>query len=129
MKLSFYKVTKLDACIRPLFTNPVTNTPACTEFITCVLQVAGLDPLMDDGVEFAKKLMKLGNQVTLDVVPNLPHGFLCLVRHPDTKEVIQMVLARIKAGLEVPSCNGSNDQPTSDSTEPPDTREYKVTTL
>jgi len=84
---------------------------------------------MDDGIEFAKKLMKLGNQVTLDVVPNLPHGFLCLAKHPDTKEVIQMVLGRIKAGLEVPSCNGNNDENTSDSTKPSDTIEHKVTSF
>lgn len=85
-------------------------------------QVAGLDPLMDDGIEFAKKLAKLGKQVTLDVVPDLPHGFLCLVRHPDTKETIHMVLSRIKAGLEVSSCNGT------DSTKPVK-KEYKVTSV
>ena len=62
-------------------------------------QVAGLDPLMDDGIEFAKRLVKLGKQVTLDVVPHLPHGFLCLVRHPDTKDTIHTVLSRIKHGL------------------------------
>ena len=83
---------------------------------------------MDDGIEFAKKLVKLGKQVTLDVVPNLPHGFLCLARHPDTKEVIHMVLSRIKAGLEVPSCNGT-DESASDSTKPPVAKEHKVTSV
>jgi len=73
-------------------------------------QVAGLDPLMDDGIEFAKRLVKLGKQVTLDVVPHLPHGFLCLVRHPDTKDTIQTVLSRIKHGLEIlSSCNGTGE--------------------
>ena len=81
---------------------------------------------MDDGIEFAKKLVKLGKQATLDVVPNLPHGFLCLARHPDTKEVIQMVLSRIKAGLEVPPCNGT-DQPANDPTKSSVTTEHKVT--
>ena len=73
-------------------------------------QVAGLDPLMDDGIEFAKRLVKLGKQVTLDVVPHLPHGFLCLVRHPDTKDTIHTVLSRIKHGLEIPSsCSGTSE--------------------
>ena len=82
---------------------------------------------MDDGVEFAKKLVKLGKQVTLDVVPNLPHGFLCLAGHPDTKETINMVLSRIKAGLEVPPPNDS--EAAGDSTKQPIIKEYKVTSI
>lgn len=84
---------------------------------------------MDDGVEFAKKLVKLGKQVTLDVVPNLPHGFLCLARHPDTKGTINMVLSRIKDGLEVSSssCNGTISA--NDTTKPSVTKEYKVTSV
>ena len=82
---------------------------------------------MDDGIEFAKKLVKLGNQVTLDVVPNLPHGFLCLAGHPDTKETINMVLSRIKAGLEAPPPNDA--EATSDTTKPPVTMEYKITSV
>lgn len=100
------------------------------KLFTCVPlspQVAGLDPLMDDGIEFAKKLVKLGKQVTLDVVPNLPHGFLCLAKHPDTKETINMVLSRIKAGLEAPSCNGTESP--CDSTKPPVTGKYKITAV
>jgi len=62
--------------------------------------------ITDDGIEFAKNWWNyVGKQVTLDVVPNLPHGFLCLACHPDAKQTINMVLSRIKAGLEVPSCN------------------------
>ena len=65
---------------------------------------------MDDGFEFAKRLIKLGKLVTLDVVPHLPHGFLCLVRHPDTKDTIHTVLSRIKHGLEIPSsCKGTSE--------------------
>jgi len=88
--------------------------------------VAGLDPLMDDGIEFAKKLVKLDKQVTLDVVPNLPHSFLYLASHPDTKQTINMVLSRIKAGLEVPSCNDS--EPTGDS-DKTITKQYKTTSV
>ena len=76
---------------------------------------------MDDGIEFAKRLIKLGKPVTLDVVPHLPHGFLCLVRHPDTKDTIHTVLSRIKHGLEIPSsCNGTSEHADDSTNEPTD---------
>ncbi|KAK2576142.1 hypothetical protein KPH14_007471 [Odynerus spinipes] len=37
-----------------------------------------LDPCLDDCVMFARKLRLLGNPVTLDILPGLPHGFLNL---------------------------------------------------
>ena len=92
---------------------------------------------MDDGIEFAKRLVKLGKPVTLDVVPHLPHGFLCLVRHPDTKDTINTVLSRIKHGLEIsPSCDGANipadasTKPASDTnTDPATVKEDKSSTV
>ena len=47
-----------------------------------LFQSAEFDPCLDDCVMFAKKLRKVGNKVTLDVVKGLPHGFLnfCMVR-------------------------------------------------
>lgn len=35
-----------------------------------------MDPLVDESIEMAKKLKKLGNSVQLNVLPGLPHGFL-----------------------------------------------------
>lgn len=35
-----------------------------------------LDPCLDDCVEFAKKLKRLGNTVKLEILDGLPHGFL-----------------------------------------------------
>ncbi|KAG8433862.1 hypothetical protein GDO86_012289 [Hymenochirus boettgeri] len=37
-----------------------------------------LDPMLDDSVMFAKRLRSLSRPVTLQVVENLPHGFLSL---------------------------------------------------
>lgn len=37
-----------------------------------------LDPCLDDSVMFARKLRSLGNSVSLDILPGLPHGFLNL---------------------------------------------------
>ena len=54
-----YALTAFDPLIMVIY-----NAYVCIEviiFITHVLQVAGLDPLIGDGIEFAKKLIKLGN--------------------------------------------------------------------
>jgi len=38
---------------------------------------------------FARKLRSLGNKVTLDILPGLPHGFLNLLQ---VKRIISIVL-------------------------------------
>lgn len=40
------------------------------------MQTIELDPCLDDSVEFAKRLRRLGREVTLDILPGLSHGFL-----------------------------------------------------
>ena len=42
--------------------------------------VAGHDPLLDDGILFAKRLKKTGVNVTLSEYPAMPHGFLNFCR-------------------------------------------------
>lgn len=37
-----------------------------------------MDPCLDDCVMFGRKLKQLGNNITLDIVKGLPHGFLSL---------------------------------------------------
>lgn len=41
-----------------------------------ILQSVQMDPFLDDCVMFAKKLKKLGVAVSLDILDDLPHGFL-----------------------------------------------------
>ena len=38
-----------------------------------------LDPLLDDAIVFAQQLQAAKQPVTLDVFPDLPHGFLSLI--------------------------------------------------
>jgi hormone-sensitive lipase len=42
-----------------------------TKFVT-----ASFDPFLDDCVEFAKKLKRVGVEVSFDLVKDMPHGFL-----------------------------------------------------
>ena len=53
-----------------------------TEYVTIVcrllfLQGTALDPLLDDSVAMARRLQSVDQAVTLNVVENIPHGFLC----------------------------------------------------
>lgn len=47
-----------------------------TSYIIPRFQTVEFDPCLDDSVMFARKLRSLGNKVTLDILPGLPHGFL-----------------------------------------------------
>ena len=40
-----------------------------------MIQVAGLDPLRDEGLAYAEALKTAGNLVTLEIFKGLPHGF------------------------------------------------------
>lgn len=35
-----------------------------------------MDPCLDDSIMFAKKLRNLGNDVKVDILSGIPHGFL-----------------------------------------------------
>jgi len=45
-------------------------------FLTYFLQACTLDPILDDSVEFARRLRSLGKHVELYILEDLPHGFL-----------------------------------------------------
>lgn len=61
-----------------------------------------LDPCLDDCIMFAKKLRLLGNKVTLDILPDLPHGFLYFSRiSKEAMEGTKLSARRIKELLEL----------------------------
>ena len=56
-----------------------------------------LDPLLDDSVMLAKRLRQLGNEVTLDIQDDLPHGFLNFVQlSKDAQQGSDLCVSRIK---------------------------------
>ncbi|KAM5132481.1 hormone-sensitive lipase isoform 1-T2 [Mantella aurantiaca] len=63
-----------------------------------------LDPMLDDSVMFAKRLRSLSRPVTLQVVEDLPHGFLSLSQlSPETRTATAACVQRIRQVLrEVP---------------------------
>ncbi|KAL6444034.1 hypothetical protein ACFW04_001761 [Cataglyphis niger] len=60
------------------------------------------DPCLDDSVMFARKLRSLGNKVTLDILPDLPHGFLNFLHvSKEAMEGVELSARRIKELLEL----------------------------
>ncbi|KAK1151841.1 hormone-sensitive lipase [Acipenser oxyrinchus oxyrinchus] len=56
-----------------------------------------LDPMLDDSVMFAKRLRAVGQQVSLCVVEDLPHGFLSLSQlSRETKDAANICVQRIR---------------------------------
>jgi hypothetical protein len=65
-----------------------------------------LDPLLDDSVDMARRLQSLGQPVTLNVVENIPHGFLCLKSagsDQDLEAGQRLCIEYIKQGLGITS--------------------------
>ena len=60
------------------------------------MQACQLDPMLDDSVMLAKRLRHLGNSVSVDVLDDLPHGFLnfVLISH-DAKQGSDVCVTRL----------------------------------
>ena len=65
-----------------------------------------MDPILDDVVAMAHKLKSVGQPVTLNVLDNLPHGFLCMVsagNNADLTSAQKLCVKYIKNELQIPS--------------------------
>ena len=60
-----------------------------------------MDPMLDDSIAMARRLVAVGQQVTLNVMPNLPHGFLVLpiVNDPDIMTGHNVCMTYLRMGL------------------------------
>ncbi len=61
-----------------------------------LVQVAGMDPLRDEGMAWAEALKEAGIPVELKVYPGLQHGFYFLADFPETREYWQAVVDFVK---------------------------------
>jgi hormone-sensitive lipase len=60
-----------------------------------------MDPLLDDSIEFAKRLRDVGNKVELYIVDDLPHGFLSFYMIcQEGREANELCIACIKKILQ-----------------------------
>lgn len=82
----------------PLFTSDLKNMPETFIF------AAGLDPLLDEGVAYKKRLEYFGNKVTYKLYSGQIHGFLSNSKHfPKSLECIKEIGGAAKSML----CNRS----------------------
>ncbi len=65
-----------------------------------IFQACNLDPMLDDSIQFAKRLRGLGVEVHVDVVDNLPHGYLNFVLvSKEAKQASDLCVQRLRESL------------------------------
>lgn len=70
-----------------------------------------MDPCLDDCVFFAKKLRKLGNSVSMDILDGLPHGFLNFaLLSKEANEGSKVCMLRIAELLDLGSLPSSQNE-------------------
>ncbi|OAP62321.1 hypothetical protein AYL99_04524 [Fonsecaea erecta] len=69
-----------DPYASPLLAKDLKNLPPA------LIQVAGMDPLRDEGLAYAEALKAAGNAVTLKTYKGLPHGFYFFPQLKQTQE-------------------------------------------
>lgn len=64
------------------------------------LQACSLDPILDDSVEFARRLRSLEKDVELYILEDLPHGFLSFhLVSQDSREGNELCIVCLKRSL------------------------------
>ncbi|XP_029176350.1 hormone-sensitive lipase-like isoform X2 [Nylanderia fulva] len=86
-----------------LLTSPcLVSDNVLVNFPPTKIMAAQFDPFLDDCVTFARRLRSLGNNVTLDVMSDVPHGFLNLINvSKEAREGMKLGATRIKELLEL----------------------------
>ena len=62
-----------------------------------VIQIAGADPLRDEGFAYADRLIRAGVRTTIKVYSGLPHGFYFFTQLAEARQVVEEVTKFIKS--------------------------------
>ncbi|XP_028715803.1 hormone-sensitive lipase isoform X3 [Peromyscus leucopus] len=98
----------------PLYSSPIVKNPFMSPLLApdsmlktlppVHIVACALDPMLDDSVMFARRLRDLGQPVTLNVVEDLPHGFLSLAALcRETRQATELCVQRIRLVLTPPA--------------------------
>ncbi|KJE91855.1 hormone-sensitive lipase [Capsaspora owczarzaki ATCC 30864] len=86
---------RMDPFISPL----VASEEALRRLPPIQIVAAGLDPLLDDSIQFARRLRSVGHPVKLHVFDTLPHGFLSFSKIVDEADAACRFCTRFMAGV------------------------------
>jgi acetyl esterase/lipase len=75
--------------------SPLLHTD-CAGLAPAYIQVAGMDPLRDEGLAYAAKLREAGVAVRLDMYAGMPHGFGYFPEVAAARQNVQDLLEGIK---------------------------------
>ncbi|XP_032105116.1 hormone-sensitive lipase isoform X1 [Sapajus apella] len=98
----------------PLYSSPIVKNPFMSPLLApdsmlkslppVHIVACALDPMLDDSVMFARRLRNLDRPVTLQVVEDLPHGFLTLASLcRETRQAAELCVERIRLVLTPPA--------------------------
>ncbi|XP_029176353.1 hormone-sensitive lipase-like isoform X2 [Nylanderia fulva] len=88
-----FTIPKEDLLIHPC----LVSDNILVKFPPTKIMAAQFDPFLDDSVTFARRLRSLGNNVTLDIMPDVPHGFLNLINiSKEARKGMKLGATRIK---------------------------------
>ncbi|ORY68930.1 esterase/lipase/thioesterase [Pseudomassariella vexata] len=77
--------------------SPLLNEiPALKRLPPALVQVAGCDPMRDEGIAYAEVLKEAGNEVELTIYKGLPHCFYGFTELKRTAEYFEKVVAFVK---------------------------------
>ena len=91
----YYPNAEPDPFASPLLAGSLSGIPPT------LIQVAGLDPLRDEGIAYAEALEKSGVSTKLKLYPGLPHGFVLAIKLDIVTKyyssMVEWVACRLKA--------------------------------
>ncbi|XP_029425924.1 hormone-sensitive lipase isoform X1 [Nannospalax galili] len=98
----------------PLYSSPIVKNPFMSPLLApdsmlktlppVHIVACALDPMLDDSVMLARRLRDLDQPVTLNVVEDLPHGFLSLAALcRETRQAAELCVERIRLVLTPPA--------------------------
>ncbi|XP_075232649.1 hormone-sensitive lipase isoform X2 [Lycorma delicatula] len=105
------EMLKFEVPNNPLLSPYYADDEILKKFPPISFMTLHMDPCLDDCVEFAKKLKRLDNKVTIDILEGLPHGFLNFsLLSKEAYEASKKCIERIKTLLGIlPPITVNND--------------------